>query len=167
MRPAPSKQEQLASLRRQAQFELDEIRYDNYTVLWEGVWTILTRTQVPEASSAAEDASTDAREHIKAYLSLEAQIEALTGDKAVAGRKLAERLSHIYVRTEGNYAVHQSQTAASGQNYVPETQVHVRATGPISATPLTPGDVVTRPPLKDQRTISPTGQPGKDNAEPR
>ena len=117
IRPAPSNKEKLAALRRQAQRELDEIRFHGFLISWEGVWTILSKTQVPEASSTAEDESNEMSKNVKAYLELEEQIEELTGDKAAAERRLAERESRIkYVRTDGSYNVNLSKSAAPGQN---------------------------------------------------
>jgi hypothetical protein len=109
MRPELSKQQKLVALRLQARHELDEIRVHGFLVSWEGIWTILSRTQVPEASSTAEDESNEMREHTKIYLELQEQIEELTGDKAAAKRTLPEsrnRASKLpcvrLVRLQGN-----------------------------------------------------------------
>jgi len=167
MRPELSKQQKLVALRLQARHELDEIRVHGFLVSWEGIWTILSRAQVPEASSTAEDESNEMREHTKIYLEIQEQIEELTGDKAAAKRTLAERESHIYVRTDGRYNVNQSKAAAPGENYLPDSQTPLKATEPISGKPSTPGDVTAPPPLKDKRPISQTGgKPGEDSTSP-
>ena len=62
MRAEPSKKEKLAALRRQAWKELDEIRYHGSLVSWEGIWTLLGKPPVSEASSTAEDESREMRE---------------------------------------------------------------------------------------------------------
>jgi hypothetical protein len=165
MRPEPSKKQKLAALRQQAQRELDEIRFHGFVISWEGVWTILSKTQAPEANSTAEDESNEMSKNVKAYLELEEQIEELTGDKAAAEHRLGERESHIkYVRTDGSYNVNLSKSAAPGQNYLPDAQTPLKATGPISGGSYVPGDVVTQPPLKDKRPIPPNGyKPGEDS----
>ncbi len=97
------------------------------------------------------------REHVKTYLEIEEQIEELTGDKAAAVRRLAERESHIkYGRSDGNYDVNQSKATAPGENYLLETPPTLKATEPISGKAYTPGDTPTAPALNDKRPISPT-----------
>jgi len=168
MRPEPSKSEKLGALRRQAWKELDEIRYHGALVSWEGIWTLLGRPPVSEASSSAEDESREMREHVKSYLEIENQIEELTGEKAAAQRKRAERESHLYFRADGKYNVNQSNTTAPGQNYIPEEQTPLRATRPITAAPYAPGDVAVPPPLTDKRPIPSGGyKPGADLNNPR
>ena len=168
MRPEPSKNEKLKALRRQAWKELDEIRYHGALVSWEGIWTLLGKPPVSEASSTAEDESREMREHAKSYLEIENQIEELTGEKAEAQRKRAERESHLYFRADGKYNVNQSKTTAPGQNYIPDPQAPLKATGPITAAPYVPGDVATPPPLTDKRPIPSGGyKPGGDLDGPR
>jgi hypothetical protein len=168
MRPEPSKKEKLAALRRQAWKELDEIRYHGALVSWEGIWTLLGKPPVSEASSTAEDESREMREHVRVYLEIEQQVEELTGEKAAAQRKRAERESHLYFRADGKYNVNQSRTTAPGQNYIPDPQAPVRATGPITAAPYVPGDVAVPPPLTDKRPIPSGGyKPGGDLNSPR
>jgi hypothetical protein len=163
MRPEPSKKEKLAALRRQAWKELDEIRYHGSLVSWEGIWTLLGKPPVSEASSTAEDESREMREHVKTYLEIEQQIEDLTGEKAAAQRARAERESHLYFRADGKYNVNQSRTTAPGQNYIPDPQTPLTATEPVTGKPHVPGDVVLPPPLTDKRPIPPGGyKPGAD-----
>jgi len=168
MRPELSKEQKLVALRHQAQQELDEIRVHGFLVSWEGIWTLLSKTQAPEASPTAEDESKEMREHVKVYLEIQEQIEELTGDKAAAKRRLAERQSHIkYGRTDGNYNVNQSKAGAPGENYLPESQTPLKATEPIAGKPYARGDAPTSPPLKDKRPIPPNGyKPGEDSTSP-
>jgi hypothetical protein len=167
MRPEPSKKEKVAALRRQAWRELEEIRYHGAVVSWEGIWTLLGMPPVSEASPTAENEYYEMREHVGAYLEIEKQIEELTGMKAAAQRALAERESHLYFRADGKYNVNPSKTTAPGQNYVPDPQTPLKATGPITARPYVPGDVVTPPPLRDKRPIPPGGyKPGGDLNDP-
>lgn len=168
MRPDPSKKEKVAALRRQAWKQLDEIRYHGALVSWAGIWTLLGKPPVAEAGPTAEDESYELRDHVRSYLEIERQIEELTGVKAAAQRALAERESHLYFRADGNYNVNQGKTTAPGQNYIPDPQTPLKATGPITARPYVPGDVVTPPPLKDKRPIPPGGyKPGADLNDPR
>lgn len=168
MRPEPSKKEKVAALRRQAWKELDEIRYHGALVSWEGIWTLLGKPPVAEAGPTAEDESYELRDHVSAYLEIEKQIEELTGVKAAAQRALAERESHLYFRADGKYNVNQSKAMAPGQNYIPDPQAQLKATGPMTARPYVPGDVATPAPLKDKRPIPPGGyKPGADLNDPR
>ena len=157
MRPDPSIQESVRTLRHSAQAELDEVRFHGFLVSWDGIWTILSRAQVAEASSTAEDESNEMRAHLKAYYAIEEQIEALTGDKAAAERQRVEREAHIYVRRDGDYAVHPSEPTALSQNYLPDDAPPLKAVEPVSGQPYTPGDVAVPPPLKDNRPIPPNG----------
>jgi hypothetical protein len=167
MRPEPSKKEKVAALRRRAWKELDEIRYHGALVSWEGIWTLLGKPPVAEAGPTAEDESYELRDHVRSYLEIEKQIEEITGMKAAAQRALAERESHLYFRADGNYNVNQSKTTAPGQNYIPNPQTPLKATGPISARPYVPGDAATPPPLTDKRPIPPGGyKPGADLNDP-
>lgn len=169
MRPEPSQREKLAILQRQAHRELEEIRFHGFLVSWEGIWTVLSKAQVSEASSTAEDESNEMREHVKTYLEIEEQIEELTGDKAAAVRRLAERETHIkYGRSNGNYDINQSKAPAPGENYLPDTQPTLKATEPISGKSYSPGDIPTTPALNDKRPVPTNGyKPGEDLTSPR
>lgn len=163
MRPEPSKKEKLIALRLQGWRELEEVRNHGLAVSWEGIWTLLGKPPVSDASPTAEDESREMREHVKSYLEIEQQIEELTGARAAAQRKLAERESHLYFRADGKYNVNQSRATAPGQNYIPEPQTPLRATGPITGAAPVPGDVAVPPALTDKRPIPPGGyRPGGD-----
>ena len=167
MRPEPSKKEKVARLRRQAWRELDEIRYHGAVISWEAIWKLLEERAPEEDSPVAEDEYHELREHVATYREIEKQIEELTGMKAAAQRALAERESHLYFRADGNYNVNQSKTTARGQNYIPDPQTPLKATGPITAKPYVPGDAATAPPLTDKRPIPPGGyKPGADLNDP-
>ena len=107
------KAQKVAALKSDALAELEELRFHQWQVFFQGLTAILTREQ----SSATEDESREARAHAVKYLDLLKQIEELTGEKAEAERRWKERLKNLTVFPNGSYTVHTSDSTVITRYY--------------------------------------------------
>ncbi|MFA4902795.1 MAG: hypothetical protein WC600_08620 [Desulfobaccales bacterium] len=109
----PSKEVQIALLKSEALGELEELRFHQWQVFFQGLTSILTREQ----SSSTEDEFREARAHFIKYLDLLKQIEELTGEQAEAERRYNERLKNLTVFPSGGYSVQNSDSAVITRYY--------------------------------------------------
>lgn len=174
VRPELSKQEKLIELRREAREEQLALNFAGLEVCWDGVWAVLgAKTEGPSVSfgriadilrharehngqvppaeqredAAAEDSAGEVFEHAKRFLEIQAEIEALTGERAAAQRKLEERLKRLYVRLPNDsYTVNISREAAPGQNYIPDDVTSVPPAKQLPLVDTRPFPIDGRPP---------------------